>query len=105
MRPILGAALCLASLLPVGNPVLAEETVAVRVETVQLLGGDQVRVIRGPAIGGQAKAAPAPAAPRRERTIAAGSGVLWLVGDDRLKVCWVQRTSYVNGYRIRCLGH
>jgi hypothetical protein len=95
----------LASLLPAGNPVLAEEAAAVRVETVRFPGGGQVRVVRGPAVGGQAKAAPAPAVPRPERAIAAGSGVLWLVGDDRLTACWVRRTSYVNGYRIRCLGY
>lgn len=103
MRPILGAVLCVAAILAAEKPVLADEPTA-QIELVQLPGGGQVRVIRGPALGGQAKTS-APAAPTPERVITAAPGMLWLVGDDRLTACWVQRTSYVNGYRIRCLDY
>ena len=104
MRPIFGAALFLAGILLAGKPVLAEEPAAVRIEMVQFPGGGQVRVVRGQAIDGQTEA-PAPTAPRPERAIATAGGVIWLVDDDRLTACWVQKTSYVDGYRLRCLDY
>jgi hypothetical protein len=105
MRPILGAALVLAAVLPAGKPVLAEEPTAARSEVVRLAGGAQVRVVRGPTTGRQAEAL-APAAPTPERTIAAvGGRTLWLLEDDRLTACFVRKTSYVNGYRLRCVGY
>jgi hypothetical protein len=103
MRPVLGAILFMMAILPAEKPVLAEESV-VRTEMVQLPGGGQVRVLRGPALGGQAETPP-PAAPRPEVATVAAGGILWLVGDDQLTACWVRKTSYVNGYRIRCLNY
>jgi hypothetical protein len=103
MRPLLGAVLVLTVALPAGKPVLAEEPTAARSEVVRLAGGDQVRVVRGPTTGRQAEA---PAAPTPERAIAAvGGRTLWLLEDDSLTACFVRRTSYVNGYRIRCVGY
>ena len=105
MRPLLGAVLVLTVALPAGKPVLAEEPTAARREVVRLAGGDQVRVVRGPTTGRQAEA-PAPAAPTPERAIAAvGGRTLWLLEDDSLTACFVRRTSYVNGYRLRCIGY
>jgi len=103
MRPILAAVLVLTVGFPTDKPILAEELAAARTEVVRLPGGAQVRVVRGPATGRQA---PAPAAPTPERTISAVSGrTLWLLKDDSLTACFVRKTSYVNGYRIRCIGY
>jgi hypothetical protein len=105
MRPILAAVLVLTAVLSAGEPTLAQEPAAARSEVLRLPDGAQVRVIRGPTAGRQAEA-PAPAAPVPVRTIAAVSGrTLWLLEDDTLTACFVQKTSYVNGYRIRCVGH
>ena len=52
MRPVLGAILFLMAILPAEKPVLGEES-AVRTEMVQLPGGGQVRVLRGPALSVQ----------------------------------------------------
>ena len=105
MRPILGAALVLAAVLPAGKPVLAEEPTAARSEVLRLPGGAQVKVVRGPTSGRPAEAPP-PAAPAPARTIAAVSGrTLWLLEDDTLTACFVRKTSYVDGYRIRCIGY
>jgi hypothetical protein len=105
MRPILGVVLVLTVVLPAGKPVLAEEPAAARSEVLRLPGGAQVRVVRGPTAGRQAEA-PAPAAPTPARTIAAVSGrTLWLLEDDTLTACFVRKTSYVDGYRIRCVGY
>jgi len=103
MRPVFGAVLLLMAILPAETPVLAEES-AVRTEMVQLPGGGQVRVLRGPVLSVQVDT-PAPATPKHEVAIAASGGILWFVGEDQLTACWVRKTSHVNGYRIRCLDY
>ena len=104
MRPILGAVLVLGILVPAGRPVPAEEPATARSEVVRLPDGAQVRVVRGPGIRRQAEAATPAPAPERS-VVAVGGGTLWLLdGDDPLAACFVQRTSYVDGYRLRCIG-
>ena len=102
MRPILGAVLVLGILVPAGRPVPAQEPATARSEVVRLPDGAQVRVVRGPGVRRQAEApAPAPERP----VVAVGGRTLWLLdGDDHLAACFVQRTSYVDGYRLRCIG-
>ena len=105
MRPLLGAMLVLMVALPNGKPVRAKEPAAARSEVVRLAGGAQVRVVRGPTPGRQAEA-PASAAPMPRRAVAAvGGRTLWLLEDDSLTACFVRKTSYVDGYRIRCVGY
>jgi hypothetical protein len=105
MRLLLGAVLVVTVAFPAGKPPSAEEPMAARSEVVRLAGGAQVKVVRGPTPGRQAEA-PAPAAPTSERTMMAVSGrTLWLLEDDSLTACFVRKTSYVNGYRIRCVGY
>jgi hypothetical protein len=103
MRPILAAVLVLTVVFPTDQLILAEELAAARTEVVRLPGGAQVRVVHGPATGRQP---PAAATPAPVRTIAAVSGrTLWLLEDDTLTACFVRKTSYVDGYRIRCVGY
>jgi hypothetical protein len=105
MRPILAAVFVLTAVLSAGEPILAQEPAAARSEVLRLPGGAQVRVVRGPTTGRQAEA-PAPAPPAPARTIAAVSGhTLWLLEGESLTACFVRKTSYVNGYRIRCVGY
>ena len=104
MRPMLAAAivLVLAAALPAGGPALAEGAEAARREVLRFPDGSQVRVVRGPATSRRAEAS-APAAPSPARAVVAvGGRTLWLLEDGDLTACFVQKTSYVNGYRLRC---
>jgi hypothetical protein len=104
MRPLLKAVLVPTAVVLAGNTAVAAEPTSPRSEVAQLPGGARVKVVRGPAIDRQAEA-PTPA-PAPERTIvAAGGRTLWLLEDDSLTACFVWKTSYVDGYQIRCLEY